>query len=99
MGNLFSFLTGIIVGVAVGLLYAPKSGEELRAEIKAEAEVELQKLEVEWNRRMKEVNESIETTRKEVMTYIERAQSASEDEGTSEDESTSEEESTAEEEA
>jgi gas vesicle protein len=92
MGNLFSFLTGIIVGVAVGLLYAPKSGEELRAEIKAEAEVELQKLEVEWNRRMKEVNESIETTRNEVMTYVERAQSASEDESTSEEESTAEEE-------
>ncbi len=92
MGNLFSFLTGIIVGVAVGLLYAPKSGEELRAEIKAEAEVELQKLESEWNRRMKEVNESIETTRNEVMTYIERAQSASEDESSSEEESTAEEE-------
>lgn len=33
-GLLIGFLTGGIVGAAIALLYAPKSGKELRAEIK-----------------------------------------------------------------
>jgi gas vesicle protein len=78
MGNIFSFLTGILVGVAVGLLYAPMSGEDLRKEIRAEAEVELKKAEVEWNKRLKEVNESLETMRSEVKTYMDKAQESEE---------------------
>lgn len=80
MGNLFSFLAGILVGVAVGLLYAPMSGEELRAELKAEAETELRKAEAEWNRRLQEVNETIEATRSEIMTYLEKEQETAEEE-------------------
>ncbi|MGB3715509.1 MAG: YtxH domain-containing protein [Candidatus Promineifilaceae bacterium] len=86
MGNLFSFLTGILVGVAVGLLYAPMSGEELRAEIRAEAEVELRKAEAEWNKRLKEVNESLEATRREVKAYIDKNQEAQETQETVEEE-------------
>lgn len=78
MGNLFSFLTGVLVGVAVGLLYAPMSGEELRAEIRTEAEVELKKVEAEWNKRLKEVNESLEATRQEVMAYMNKSQETQE---------------------
>lgn len=37
-GLLIGFLTGGIVGAAVALLYAPKSGKELRGDIKAKAE-------------------------------------------------------------
>jgi gas vesicle protein len=78
MGNLFSFLTGVLVGVAVGLLYAPMSGEELRAEIRTEAEVELKKVEAEWNKRLKEVNKSLEATRQEVMAYMNKSQETQE---------------------
>ena len=80
MGNLFSFLAGILVGVAVGLLYAPMSGEELRAEIRAEAETELRKAEAEWNKRLKEVNETIENTRQEIMAYMDKSQESVEEE-------------------
>ena len=80
MGNLFSFLAGVLVGVAVVLLYAPMSGEELRAEIKAEAETELRKAEAEWNRRLKEVTETLEATRSEIKAYIDKEQETAEEE-------------------
>ena len=86
MGNLFSFLAGILVGVAVGLLYAPMSGEELRAEIKAEAEEELSKVEAEWNRGLKEINERLESTRREVMAYVDRAEGPEEEAAATEEE-------------
>jgi len=37
-GLLIGFLTGGIVGAAVALLYAPKSGKELRGDLKAKAD-------------------------------------------------------------
>jgi gas vesicle protein len=37
-GLLIGFLTGGIVGAAVALLYAPKSGKELRSDIKTKAD-------------------------------------------------------------
>ena len=80
MGHLFSFLAGILVGVAVGLLYAPMSGEELRAEIKAEAETELKKVEAEWHKKLNEVNEAVEATRQDVKTYMEKTPETAEEE-------------------
>lgn len=60
------FFMGILVGVGIGLLFAPSSGEELRAQIQQEAEIELKKLEVEWRKRLQQVQKSIEETRNEV---------------------------------
>ncbi len=60
------FFMGILVGVGIGLLFAPSSGEELRAQIQQEAEIELKKLEAEWQRRLQQVQKSIEETRNEV---------------------------------
>ena len=60
------FFMGILVGVGIGLLFAPSSGEELRAQIQQEPEIELKKLEVEWRRRLQQVQKSIEETRNEV---------------------------------
>ena len=80
MSQLFSFLAGILVGVAVGLLYAPMSGEELRAEIKTEAEADLKKVEAEWQKRLSEVHDAIEATRHEVMTQLEKTTETAEGE-------------------
>jgi gas vesicle protein len=63
MANIFSFLAGVLVGAVTALLYAPTSGEELRAQIRAEAEVEREKLNAEWHRRMDDVQRTVETTR------------------------------------
>jgi len=78
MGNkgssLLSFLLGAVVGAAVALLYAPTSGEELRTNIKTEADIRLEKLSAEWEKTVAELQASAENTRTEVMSYIEQMQ-------------------------
>ena len=80
MSHIFSFLAGALVGAAVALLYAPMSGEDLRAEIKAEAEIELKKAEAEWHKRLKEINEKVDATRHEIASYVEGEQEPVENE-------------------
>ena len=41
---LVGFIVGTVVGVAIGFLYAPKSGKETRALLKEKAGEELQKI-------------------------------------------------------
>lgn len=72
--SVVSFLLGVIVGAVVALLYAPSSGEELRSQIKSEAEVRLEKLTTELEKSLAEVKESVEKTRTEFMSYIEQLQ-------------------------
>ncbi|GMQ78745.1 MAG: hypothetical protein BMS9Abin02_1279 [Anaerolineae bacterium] len=66
------FFMGILVGVGIGLLFAPSSGEELRAQIQQEAEIELKKLEVEWRRRLQQVQKSIDETRNELKSIAQK---------------------------
>jgi gas vesicle protein len=72
--SVISFLLGIIVGAVVALLYAPSSGEELRSQIKSEAEVRLEKLSAELEKSLADVKETVEKTRTELMSYLEQAQ-------------------------
>ena len=74
--SLLAFLFGAIVGAAVALLYAPTSGEELRANIKTEADVRMEQLTAEWERTRAELLASAEKTRDEVMTYLEQMKPA-----------------------
>lgn len=82
MGNkgssLLSFLLGAVVGAAVALLYAPTSGEELRTNIKTEADIRVEKLSAEWDKTVAELQASAEKTRAEVMSYIEQLQATDE---------------------
>ncbi len=66
------FFMGILVGVGIGLLFAPSSGEELRAQIQQEAEIELKKLEAEWRRRLQQVQKSIDETRNELKSIAQK---------------------------
>ena len=69
------FFMGILIGVGIGFLFAPSSGEELRAQIQQEAQIELKKLEAEWQRRLQQVQKSIEETRDEVKSMAQKSDS------------------------
>lgn len=74
-----SFLAGALVGAAVALLYAPSSGEELRQQIKTEAEQRLEALNEELNVALADLRETTEKTRAEMMAYLDQIQGAKEE--------------------
>ena len=51
-----SFVLGAVVGTAVALLFAPTSGEELRINIKTQADTEYARLQDEWEKGMTELH-------------------------------------------
>ena len=75
----FSFLAGALVGAAVALLYAPSSGEELRQQIKTEAEHRLETLNEELNVAIADLRETTEKTRAEMMAYLDQLQGTGEE--------------------
>ena len=50
-----SFLFGVAFGAAVGLLYAPSSVEELRTNIKTQADTQYARLQDEWQKGLHEM--------------------------------------------
>ena len=70
--SIVSFLAGALVGAAVALLYAPTSGEELRYQIKSEADVRLEKLSADMDKAIAELQASADKTRADVMAYIDQ---------------------------
>lgn len=72
--SILSFLLGALAGAVVALLYAPKSGEELRAQIRSEAEARMEQLNDELEKTLAEVRETVEKTRAELMSYMEQMQ-------------------------
>lgn len=55
-----SFLLGALVGAAAALLLAPSSGEELRANLKIQADTQYTKLQDDWQKGMQELQGRIE---------------------------------------
>ena len=51
-----SFLLGAVVGAAMALLFAPSSGEELRANIKTQADTQYARLQDEYQKGMQEMH-------------------------------------------
>ncbi len=72
MSNVLSFILGAVIGAAVALLYAPQSGEELRANIREEAQVERQRLQAQYEKSMQDLRERIELVQAEVQAMIEK---------------------------
>jgi gas vesicle protein len=54
------FLLGAITGGSVALLFAPSSGEELRANIKTQADAQVAKLQSEYQKGMQDMNARID---------------------------------------
>ena len=73
MSNVISFIIGAVFGAAVALLYAPQSGEELRANIRNEAEVERQRLQAQYEKSMQDLRERIEMVQADVQSLLEKS--------------------------
>ena len=54
------FLLGALSGAVAALLFAPSSGEELRANIKTQADAKAAKLQSEYQKGMKDMNARID---------------------------------------
>ena len=68
---LISFLAGAAVGAVVALLYAPASGEELRAQIREEADVRWKMATDEFDKAVHSMQQALDESRKEMLAYIE----------------------------
>jgi gas vesicle protein len=74
MKEIMYFVFGVAIGVVVGLLVAPKSGKELRADLQATAEKDLSKLQGEWQAAMSKTNERLDKIQTDLGQALEQAQ-------------------------
>ena len=72
--SIVSFLAGAFVGSVVALLYAPKSGEELRTQIRTEADATVKRASVEWNKAVQDIQHQIEDSQTQVKNYMAQLQ-------------------------
>ena len=72
--SILSFLAGAFVGSVVALLYAPKSGEELRTQIRAEADATVKRASAEWNKAVQDIQHQIEESQTQVKGYMAQLQ-------------------------
>jgi gas vesicle protein len=72
--TIISFLAGAFVGSVVALLYAPKSGEELRSQIRAEADATVKRASAEWNKAVQDIQIQIEESQAQVKGYMAQLQ-------------------------
>ena len=73
MKYVMSFVMGVIVGAVAALLVAPSSGEDLRKEIKTQADVEVAKLQDEWQKGMQEVHDRLDKVSSEIQAASHRS--------------------------
>lgn len=75
MKYILSFLGGVFVGAVAALLYAPTSGEELRAQLRDQAEAELDKVQTEFRRMQQEFSAKLDDTVAEIRAIMEQEES------------------------
>ena len=60
MKGIFYFLLGSSVGAVIALLFAPQSGEELRASIQSTADKSWQAIQAEWQVGMEKIQANLD---------------------------------------
>jgi gas vesicle protein len=68
-----SFLFGAAFGAAVALLYAPSSGEELRTNIKTQADTQYARLQDDWQKGMQEMQTRMDKMSSDLQAMSKRA--------------------------
>ena len=76
-----SFIAGALFGAVIALLYAPTSGEELRTQIRTEADAKLQQASQEWEKAIVNIQKSIDEMSSEMKAQIEQLSSKQQLEG------------------
>ena len=66
MKEIVYFVMGAAVGAIVALLFAPKSGAELRADLQATAEKDKARLQEDWQAAMAKTNEQVDKLKAEL---------------------------------
>ncbi len=67
------FLTGVLTGVAIGILTAPRSGKETRDKLKEEADKRTGDLKDQWGKGVEQVKQGIEQAKTQVNQYADKA--------------------------
>jgi gas vesicle protein len=68
-----SFLLGAAMGAAVALLFAPSSGDELRTNIKTQADTQYARLQDEYQKGMQEMHAKMDKMSSELQSMSSRA--------------------------
>lgn len=72
MKYLVTFLAGLFVGGVAALLYAPTSGEELRTQLRTQAEAEVERVQAEGQRRLQEFSAKLDEVLAELRALVDR---------------------------
>lgn len=67
------FLTGIITGIAIGMLTAPRSGKETRDKLVDEANKRSEDLKDQWSKGVEQVKQGYEQAKTQVNQYTQQA--------------------------
>ena len=74
MKEIVYFVLGAAVGATFALLFAPKSGAELRADLQATAEKDLSRLQADWQATMAKTNERLDQMQADLKRALRQAQ-------------------------
>jgi len=74
MKEIVYFVLGVAVGATFALLFAPKSGAELRADLQATAEKDLSRLQADWQAAMAKTNERLDQVQADLKQALQQAQ-------------------------
>lgn len=72
MKEIFYFLLGASVGAVVALLFAPQSGEELRANIQTTADKDWQRIQAEWQVGMEKTQARLDQMQSDLKQVLQR---------------------------
>jgi gas vesicle protein len=73
MKDLLYLVVGATFGAVVALLFAPSSGEELRARMGQEVDIERQKIQAKYEKNLQLVHERIDTMHQDLATKIQQS--------------------------
>ncbi len=74
LGYGLSFVLGTILGAALGLLFAPSSGDELRKMIKEQVDTQYAKVQEEVQKGMDKMHSAVEKVSGELDSFKEKAE-------------------------